>query len=67
MKHDLATIAGLFRIPGLFVAAEPYGTGHINDTYKVTFDQCGTLVNYIFQRINHNVFKNTLLTAEIAL
>ena len=64
MKHDLATIAGLFRIPGLFVTAEPYGTGHINDTYKVTFDQCGTLVNYIFQRINHNVFKQPAAVME---
>ena len=57
MKHDLQTISGLFRIPGLFISGEPYGTGHINDTYKVTFDQSGTRVNYIFQRINHNVFK----------
>ena len=57
MKHDLSKIAGLFRMHGLFVSAVPYGTGHINDTYKVTFDQSGTQVNYIFQRINHNVFK----------
>ena len=57
MKHNLAQISGLFRIPGLFLEAAPYGTGHINDTYKVTFDQSGTRVNYIFQRINHNVFK----------
>ncbi|MBQ7209115.1 MAG: aminoglycoside phosphotransferase family protein [Lentisphaeria bacterium] len=58
MKQDLSTIAGLFRMHGLFVAAEPYGTGHINDTSKATFDQSGTPVHYIFQRINHNVFKD---------
>ena len=58
MKYDLSKIAGLFRMHGLFVSAEPYGTGHINDTNKVTFDQSGTRVNYIFQRINSNVFKD---------
>ena len=57
MKYDLSKIAGLFRMHGLFVSAEPYGTGHINDTCKVTFDQSGTQVNYIFQRLNTNVFK----------
>ncbi|MBR7103986.1 MAG: aminoglycoside phosphotransferase family protein [Lentisphaeria bacterium] len=64
MKHDLQTISGLFRIPGLFISGEPYGTGHINDTYKVTFDQSGTRVNYIFQRINHNVFKQPAAVME---
>ena len=58
MKQDLSAIAELFRIHGSFVSAVPYGTGHINDTSKVTFDQSGTRVNYIFQRINANVFKD---------
>ena len=34
MKYDLSKIAGLFRMHGLFVSAEPYGTGHINDTFS---------------------------------
>ena len=54
--HDLASIASRFLIPGDFRAAESYGSGHINDTYAVTFDQSGTPVRYIFQRINHHVF-----------
>ena len=58
MKQDLSAVAGLFRMHGLFVSAEPYGTGHINDTSTVTFDQSGTRVNYIFQWINANVFKD---------
>ena len=64
MKHDLSVISELFDLRGLFVSAEPYGTGHINDTYRVTFDQSGTKVNYIFQRINHNVFKQPAAVME---
>ena len=32
----------------------PYGSGHINDTYKVETDE----KNYLLQRINHEIFKN---------
>jgi hypothetical protein len=58
LKHDLPAVARAFQIPGQYVSAEPYGSGHINDTYRVTYDQGGTSVHYIFQRINHNIFKN---------
>ncbi|MEM1085158.1 MAG: aminoglycoside phosphotransferase family protein [Verrucomicrobiota bacterium] len=54
--HDLADIAGRFLVPGDFLSAEPYGNGHINDTYAVLFNQSGTEVRYVFQRINHEVF-----------
>jgi Ser/Thr protein kinase RdoA (MazF antagonist) len=54
--HDLANISSKFLIPGDFRSAEPYGSGHINDTYVATFDQSGTTVRYIFQRINQHVF-----------
>ena len=48
-----------FAIPADFVSAEPYGSGHINDTLVVNCNQGGTPVRYIMQRINHNIFKNT--------
>ncbi|HSY42428.1 MAG TPA: aminoglycoside phosphotransferase family protein [Candidatus Acidoferrum sp.] len=57
-KHDVRAIARQFQISGEFISAEPYGSGHINDTYCVIFDQGGTRVRYIFQRINHKVFKD---------
>jgi len=57
LKYDVRAIAQQFQIPGEFLKAEPYGSGHINDTYRVGFDQGGTRVNYIFQRINHSIFK----------
>ena len=32
--------------------------GHINETYTATYDQGGTRVRYIHQKINRRVFKN---------
>ncbi|MCI0499416.1 MAG: aminoglycoside phosphotransferase family protein [Planctomycetales bacterium] len=57
-KHDLKQIARQFQIYGDFVRFEPHGTGHINDTYAVTYDQGGRGVRYTFQRINHSIFKD---------
>ncbi len=37
------------------VAARPFGSGHINDTYRVTTD---TGKNYLLQKINHFVFRD---------
>jgi len=56
-NHDLRRVAGNFQIQGRFISAEPYGNGHINDTYRVRFDQAGAPVRYILQRINHKVFR----------
>jgi hypothetical protein len=56
-KHDLRAVAACFQICGDFREAAPYGSGHINDTYAAVFDQAGSPMRYIFQRINHNVFK----------
>ena len=64
MKHDLRSTAARFQIQGDFQAASPYGSGHINDTYAATFDQAGTPVRYILQRINHHVFKHPVALME---
>jgi hypothetical protein len=55
---DLAGVAGRFALYGRFVAGSAYGSGHINDTYAVTFDQGGVPVRYICQRLNGRVFKD---------
>jgi len=47
---------GGFAIPGVFVSAEPHGSGHINDTFLATYEVDGRLVRYIHQRINTQVF-----------
>jgi len=35
-----------------------YGSGHINDTFIVEFQQGDSKVKYILQRLNHEIFKN---------
>ena len=47
----------MFVFPGTFVEAIPYGNGHINDTYRLTFEQSGRLVHYILQQMNRKVFR----------
>ncbi len=53
----LEDIGGRFGIPGDFVRGEPYGSGHINDTYLVSYIRGSVPVRYIHQRINDNVFR----------
>ena len=55
---DVRSVAREFQIGGEFVQAAPYGSGHINDTYCVIYNQAGTRPRYILQRINHKVFQN---------
>jgi aminoglycoside phosphotransferase (APT) family kinase protein len=55
--RDLRAIGARFEVPGALVEAVPYGSGHINETYAATYDQGGTPVRYIHQRINDHVFR----------
>lgn len=64
LKHDVRAVARQFTIHGEYLEAAPYGSGHINDTYCVVFNQGGTRVRYIFQRINHNIFKQPIALME---
>jgi Ser/Thr protein kinase RdoA (MazF antagonist) len=56
MEPDFYSIISRFRIDGKVRSAFPYGSGHINDSYKVMTDE----KNFLLQRINHNVFANVL-------
>ncbi len=49
-------IASQFKINGKPLSIVSFGSGHINDTYKVTTDKGNQ--KYLLQRINHHVFKN---------
>ena len=64
LRHDIRSVARNFQILADFQSAEPYGTGHINDTYAATYRQGGTLIRYIHQRINQNIFKNAVALME---
>ena len=55
-KRDLTQIVKQFRIDGDFLGAEPYGSGHINETYAARFRPARGETRYILQRINHGIF-----------
>ena len=54
---NLQNICKNFQFSGTFSRAYPYGSGHINDTYKVETTEEDEY-DYILQRVNHHVFKD---------
>ncbi len=52
--NELLKIFSNFNIDEELTTISPFGSGHINDTYKV--ETIGK--NYLLQRINHHIFKN---------
>jgi len=63
-NHRSAEVMRQFRIDGELSAIAAYGSGHINDTYCAVFDQCGSAVRFILQRINTAIFKQPLALME---
>jgi aminoglycoside phosphotransferase (APT) family kinase protein len=63
-EQNISAIACQFQIDGEFADATTHGSGHINDSYCVTFHEAGRPVRYILQRINHGVFKNPTALME---
>jgi hypothetical protein len=57
-ENQLQEISSKFQIYGDILHAETCKIGHINETYTATYDQGGTRVRYIHQKINRNVFRN---------
>ena len=58
MAVDIPFIASKFDLRGTVLEALPYGSGHINDTYRMRVNQGGRIIDYILQRINHHIFPN---------
>jgi hypothetical protein len=62
--YNFFNICNKFSIYGDFIKAAPFGSGHINSTFKVLYSQAGVVVPYIFQKINVEVFKKPHLLME---
>ncbi len=56
--YNFKEIVSNFQIKESFIKAEPYGEGHINQTFLVTCDDNGKEKLYILQKINNNLFKD---------
>ncbi len=57
MAECINVVSG-FKLEGKVKECIPYGSGHINGTYKVTCQADGIERFYILQNINDNVFKS---------
>ena len=57
MKIKFNQILDQFEIKGKPKKIEPYGTGHINDTYRVINSNIKH-PDYLLQKINNHIFKN---------
>lgn len=64
MRKDHNTLAvdeaiESFNYEGILIEKKPFGNGHINDTFKLTFDLGnGKTKPYILQRVNDDIFKD---------
>jgi Ser/Thr protein kinase RdoA (MazF antagonist) len=58
MKIDFESIVDRFNFSGDFLAATPFGRGHINDTFATHHRVNGKNSRYILQRVNTNVFRD---------
>ena len=54
--EQLREIIALFQVYGDIVSVNRYGSGHINDTFKVDLSIGGAPISYILQRINDSIF-----------
>jgi len=66
-EKQLLEISQQFQIHGDILHAEPCKIGHINETYTATYNQGGTLVRYIHQKINQRVFKDPVAVMDNAV
>ena len=56
MDHNLKEIFDCFESEGTFLNGEPYGSGHIHDTFRIeTIEKDKD--DYILQRLNNKIFQ----------
>ena len=53
---ELKNVVSQFDISGEILSIEKFGSGHINDTFRVRVDNADT--SYLLQKINHHIFPN---------
>ena len=66
MRHrTLAAVLALFSNGGRVERFEPYGSGHIHDTFSVKYNEGdGNRAHIILQRINTHIFKDPVAVME---
>lgn len=64
MPPAVEAIAARFAVSGKLLGMEPFGSGYINDSYRLTYECGGRNPRYLLQRINDSVFKRPDLMME---
>lgn len=57
LPPEFNRVVAAFPLPGQVLSATPYGNGHINETFVTVVDVGFGTRRYIFQKINHRIFK----------
>ena len=57
-------VAKTFSASGNIIAIDCLKSGHINDTYKVTYQNGNSIIDYVLQRINGTVFPEPVKIME---
>lgn len=55
-KYDFKKVSSMFLLCGEYYSCEPYGEGHINETFLLITKQGETEHKYILQRVNSTLF-----------
>lgn len=63
-QTDLREITQQFQIEGRISAIEPFGSGHIHETFAGVYETANGTKRYIHQRINQYVFKKPFEVME---
>lgn len=63
-RKYIEEIAGCFQLPEGPMQAEPYGNGHINDTFRLTCQTPDGIRRYILQRMNKSIFTHPMELME---
>lgn len=56
MTDNVKAVFENFETSAEFMDAEPYGSGHINDTFAIRCKDKADKFSYVLQRINNNIF-----------
>lgn len=57
-EPQIREIAAAFDVSGAMVAVEPFGGGHINDSYRLTLAARAVSTHFLLQRINAAIFRD---------
>ena len=64
VPHEIEAVAARFAVAGQLGSAERLGTGHINDSYVLTYRQGAAAARFVLQRINTAIFCEPALVMD---